>query len=290
MKILFITLGSQGDVSPFLHLALELKARGHEAVLLATEPYRSLVTNAGVAFESIQTEDRFHALAADKNIWKPVIGPATYLKANGEASEKIFEVVERHADQSPPLLVCNHSLPGGFFAARKLKLRIVSVFLQPYSIPSAVTMAKESPLINALLDRIGTSGRRFVIRSVQKVLERSAGENDFLSVGRFDADLLLGLWPDWFCPPKADWTRELATSGFVGSNGVSEDSKTLAQIDVTFLESSPLVFTMGSEMIQDFARQADLFADVCAKLGRKGIFVTPAMRGQPPRVHRELCL
>jgi sterol 3beta-glucosyltransferase len=50
MKILLITVGSQGDVQPFAALAGRLRGVGHDPVLAAPALYHGLATAAGVAF------------------------------------------------------------------------------------------------------------------------------------------------------------------------------------------------------------------------------------------------
>ena len=46
MKALLLTVGSQGDVQPFVALAVRLRAAGHEAVLDALQSYeRRIIHN-----------------------------------------------------------------------------------------------------------------------------------------------------------------------------------------------------------------------------------------------------
>jgi sterol 3beta-glucosyltransferase len=53
MKVLILTLGTRGDVQPFVALARELRSRGHDAVLAAPERFADLVTGHGVAFARV---------------------------------------------------------------------------------------------------------------------------------------------------------------------------------------------------------------------------------------------
>ena len=50
MKVLILTMGTRGDVQPYIGLAQELQRRGHEAVLGAPERFADLVTEHGVVF------------------------------------------------------------------------------------------------------------------------------------------------------------------------------------------------------------------------------------------------
>lgn len=50
MKVTIITLGSRGDVQPFIALARALDAGGHEATVATQSPFESLVTGQGARF------------------------------------------------------------------------------------------------------------------------------------------------------------------------------------------------------------------------------------------------
>ncbi|GAA4710684.1 sterol 3beta-glucosyltransferase [Promicromonospora umidemergens] len=53
MKALIMTLGTRGDVQPFVALARALDAAGHEAVLCAPHRFAELVTGNGVTFAGV---------------------------------------------------------------------------------------------------------------------------------------------------------------------------------------------------------------------------------------------
>src|SRR5487761_1383728 len=50
MRALLLTVGSQGDVQPFVALASRLRSGGHEAVLAAPALYRGLAAACDVPF------------------------------------------------------------------------------------------------------------------------------------------------------------------------------------------------------------------------------------------------
>ncbi len=51
MRVLLATLGSRGDVEPFLALALALQAAGHEPTLCASRRFQAWIAGWGVAYE-----------------------------------------------------------------------------------------------------------------------------------------------------------------------------------------------------------------------------------------------
>ena len=52
-RIALVTIGTQGDVQPYLALAIALQERGYGVVLGATEEFEDLVTGYGLEFHSL---------------------------------------------------------------------------------------------------------------------------------------------------------------------------------------------------------------------------------------------
>ncbi|GAB7044665.1 glycosyltransferase [Catenuloplanes niger] len=53
MKVLILTLGTRGDVQPFIALAHELRQRGHEAIVAAPQRFAGLAAAHGVPFSAL---------------------------------------------------------------------------------------------------------------------------------------------------------------------------------------------------------------------------------------------
>ena len=53
MKITMITLGSTGDVRPYMLLGRELHERGHEVTIAAFAPFQGMIEEAGMSFYPI---------------------------------------------------------------------------------------------------------------------------------------------------------------------------------------------------------------------------------------------
>ena len=50
MRISMLTIGSMGDVRPYVLLGKELKKRGHEITVAAFAPFREMAEEAGLHF------------------------------------------------------------------------------------------------------------------------------------------------------------------------------------------------------------------------------------------------
>src|SRR5687767_8766653 len=55
-RIILNTFGSFGDIHPYMALALELQARGHEPVMATMEFYREKITGAGLDFAPVRPD------------------------------------------------------------------------------------------------------------------------------------------------------------------------------------------------------------------------------------------
>jgi rhamnosyltransferase subunit B len=100
MKILLCSLGSHGDVHPYLALGRELLRRGHAVAFAASSYYRELIERYGIAFAPIRPEApldnravmakimdarrgpesviRKHAMPAIRESYQDLLGPAAH--------------------------------------------------------------------------------------------------------------------------------------------------------------------------------------------------------------------
>ena len=74
MRVLLVTVGSAGDVHPFVGIALALRQRGH-AVSIATNPYFGpLMERLGLPLRPIGTVEDFERAISHPGLWRPFRG------------------------------------------------------------------------------------------------------------------------------------------------------------------------------------------------------------------------
>ena len=61
LNILLMTIGSAGDVNPFLTLGCALQARSHRPILVTNEHFRTQAEHHGLEFLPLGTEDEYRA-------------------------------------------------------------------------------------------------------------------------------------------------------------------------------------------------------------------------------------
>lgn len=290
MTALFVTLGTKGDVYPFLGLAREIRAAGHRAVILTSEAHRRDVEAAGLEFESIQSAADHERLTLDPNTWKPFWGIKNYLeRAVAPSTKPAFMAINKHARGGKSFVVANSLMFGAHIAGEILGVPVASVFLQPYGHLSAADPAKDSPLANFTMSCAGHAGRRWLGSAATALFNSYLSEvqrfrlhmglprhPDLMGHARYEAPLLLNLWPDWYCPVKPDWPRGLLQTGFIDyTPGRAEEADPQLK---EFLAEKPVIFTMGSGYAGDLNRQINLFSETCDLLGAPGLLISAGLR------------
>src|SRR5258708_39942948 len=71
MHAILISMGSSGDVFPFLGLGIRLRTRGHRVTLLANEHYRQLVASHSLEFHALVSDAGTDELLGNPQLWHP---------------------------------------------------------------------------------------------------------------------------------------------------------------------------------------------------------------------------
>src|SRR5690348_9030609 len=143
MRIVLNTLGSFGDIHPYMAIALELQLRGHAPVIATMESYREKIEGAGLEFFPVRP-NLPEPKSQDSDLMGKVMEPKTGARFLTE--ELIFPAVRdsyadllaavKHAD----LLVTHPAAPAGPLVGRKTGMPWISTVLAPLSFFSAYDM------------------------------------------------------------------------------------------------------------------------------------------------------
>jgi UDP:flavonoid glycosyltransferase YjiC (YdhE family) len=85
--------------------------------------------------------------------------------------------------------------------------------------------------------------------------------------------MALGMFPEWYGPPQADWPPQMQLTGFPLFDGRQGNELPASLMQFCGAGSPPVAFTFGTGM----AHPADLFRsalEACRRLGVRGIFLT----------------
>ncbi len=284
--MLLPTLGSAGDVHPFIALALALQSRGHRATLLTNPLFQPLIERCGLGFEAVGSAERASAAINDPDIWHPRRGLPLVLQIMASAVAEVFSILERRAEAGTVVVASTLAL-GARIAQDKLGLPTATVHLQP-----SVLRSLDDPLVlwprHLRWQPRWTKATAFwlidrgwidpVLRPAVNALRLQLGLAPIDRVMHHwvhSPQCVLAMFPSWFAPARADWPRSTYLCGFPlwdarelpGPVPTEEIDGFLARGD------APIVVTAGSAA----ATLPRFFAEsvqALRALGRRALLVT----------------
>lgn len=293
-RFLLTTLGSLGDLHPYIAVAASLIRRGHQAVLAAAGEYREAVEGAGIEFAPVRPG------FAELGDYRSLVARSFDVRRGPEFL--IRELVMPHlrtayadlwtASEGADLLVSHpltYALP---MVAERRGLPWAATILSPMSFFSCY----DPPTIPSLpwLDYL-RSFRPWLFRPIfglAKLLirhwERPAGElrrelslpplsRPAIFEGQFSPLVNLALFDRLLAPPQPDWPQPLTICGAPLHDGPPADKKVLDDLaDFLAAGEPPLVFALGSSavwMAGDFWPEA---ISAARELGRRAVLITGA--------------
>ncbi len=136
MRLTLITIGSRGDIQPFIPLALGLKAAGHTVKIATHAPYEAFVRGSGLDFhpivgnpqEMLQEEGGLAWLETGRN-------PLTFLNRMRDLAAELMEQLGRDCleacQDADAVLFSTLGFFVGVPIAEKLGIRGIATYLQP---------------------------------------------------------------------------------------------------------------------------------------------------------------
>ncbi len=303
MRVLLTSIGSSGDINPFIALGLELKSRGHEPVLLVNPYFKETIECAGLVFEPLGEYMSAADFARDMPAaFGRVLGPLLifrrlFVPFVTEAVETIRRAAILHRSE---LLVGHHISLGLPWVAQELSLPWATCVLSPATLLS-LHDPSQMP-IGADLQRMPMWYRRFAHwshRTTMRLLiegplrrqRRARGLppcGDIFWGEMLSGDAVLGLWSPLLRPPASDDPQRMTVCGFSWFDRQSQYAEHGRRLDsaiAKFIDEGepPVIFTLGSVLSHVCAREFAAAAQACRILGCRGLLVTGRAESAPPR-------
>ena len=289
------SLGTGGDVEPFLRLGRVLAARGLSVTLASNAPYGELAAERGLSFRSLVTAEETERRLADPDLWHPVKGPLLAAEWGvGFLPAQYAELAEL-AREPGTVLVATPLVVAARLVQERLSRPLASILLQPWAIPSRLappvmpygfTLPRRAPRALGRLywSTFHGAAQLRLGRPINR-MRRTLGLPPVRNVVRwaFSPDLVVGLFPDWFAPPAGDWPRELRLTGFPLERPCGELPP---ELDAFCRHEPPIAITFGTGM-RHAERPFAATIEACQKLARPGIVLArhPPSMELPPSIH-----
>ncbi|HXD31557.1 MAG TPA: glycosyltransferase [Pyrinomonadaceae bacterium] len=303
-RIILTTFGSYGDIHPYMALAAELHARGHQPVIATSELYREKLETAGFDFVPVRPNlpppaEQDPELIA--RVMHPMKGSAVLLNEMlfpflREAYEDLLQAI-KGAD----LLLTHPITFAGPLVARKTGIPWVSSVLAPASFMSAYD--PPVPPFWRWMRHVELFGPRFVAGFFKQAKKayRSRTYNKFrdelglpddgnpVFEGQHSPTLILALFSKIFAQPQPDWPSQAKATGFPFYDGNVEQGMPQDLLDFLDAGPPPIVFTLGTSAVwvaKDFYSESIAAAK---SLGRRAVLLIGDQRNRlseslPPEI------
>ena len=137
-RVVLATIGTRGDVQPYLALAVALQNHGYSVVFGATEEFEQLIASYGIEFHSLgpSIAEFLHQSRFEKAMSQSMLinGPALLTQG-----QRILEAAARRAwvmAQGADLILLNMNVSFGIDIAEALDIPVIMMALQPLTTTS----------------------------------------------------------------------------------------------------------------------------------------------------------
>jgi rhamnosyltransferase subunit B len=303
-RVVLTTFGSFGDIHPYMAIAMELQARGHEPVIATSSLYRNKIEGAGILFTPVRPNlppPHEQAQELMERVMEPKTGPRFLVEELilPEIRESYTDLLE--AVQGADLLISHPATYAVPLVGRKTGMPWISTALAPMSFfssydvpvppfwPWTMKLRIFGPrFMGTLMNLMKSSYRAKAFDTLRHELEIPDFGNPVFD-GQHSPALILALFSKIFAQPQPDWPPQTRITGFPFYDGRHENE--MPHELVQFLDSgeSPIVFTLGSSAVwvaRDFFKESIIAAEM---LGRRAILLIGDERNRlteslPPRI------
>jgi len=293
MHVIISTIGTYGDVYPYIAVGQELAKRGHAVQLLTSAFFREHVEKAGIPFISVLSAEDYLTAVRDPDNGHPWRGLRAGWRHLLPAMSAGYAELIRHARPGETVLLGSSMAFWVRLAQEKFSYPAATMHLSPSFLFSAEDPAQfallpwlgrlPSPVIDVALTQI----ERFVADPIMapglNALRASIGLPPVSHIARrwaHSPQRVIGAFPAWFVRPASDWPPNTVCTGI--PKPAADQGAVLAPALSSFLDAGapPLAITSGSGMphARDFFARA---LEACRRLGKRLVLVT-AFRDQLP--------
>ena len=295
LHVLLPTMGSAGDVHPFIALGAALKARGHRATILTNPIFQELIEAQGIGFLAVGSAAQAHAAIANPELWHLRKGFKVIAQMIVPAISQIYRLIEKHADSNTVVAFSSLAF-GARIAQEKLGVPSASVHLQPSVIRTFVDQGMMGNVrLSASRPKWFKQGLFRIIdvlildRRLKAPLNELRAQLGLAPVDRVmhrwmhSPELVIAFFPEWFAAPQPDWPANTHAVGFPLWDADGEAAPLAEAEEFLQAGAAPIVFTPGSagSTMQRFFKES---VKAARHLGLRAMLVTNYPEQVPPNL------
>jgi rhamnosyltransferase subunit B len=285
-RIVITTLGSLGDIHPYLALAVGLKERKHEPILATSPYYRSTIEKAGIGFYPVRPDVDPQDATLAPQILHPLNGPEFLIRKIILPHLRDSYADLWNATEGADLLVTHPITYAGPLVAQKRTIPWVSTVLAPMSFFSAhdlpvfpgLTILVKLRLFGPAMSRLLLKFTKTFTRTWSKPIDALRKEvglslgRDPIYEGQFSSELNLALFSKVLATPQPDWPLNTRVTGYPFYENTEAS---LAPEIERFLASGspPVVFTLGTSAAMAPGRFYEESVNAAKKIGVRALLL-----------------
>ena len=292
MRALLLTVGSQGDVQPFVALASRLRSSGHEAVLAAPAVYQGLAMASDVPFVPLGLDmDEVGRAVQGKHGLRHVLA---FTRAMGRRAQYVLPAVTATARDGADIVVHHPVLPIGQHLAELLGVPAVVAPPMPALVPTGEFLSPAWPFRGRLpktVNRGSYRAARYLTgawcrgdidtwRRDVLALEPSPGRHDPLSPRTH----VLHSFSKHVVPRPADWPATAHITGYwfrdTNKDKVWTPPRRLAEFLDEGKQEPPVYIGFGSMPVDDPVKLAAAVTMALRQTGLRAVVssLSPELR------------
>lgn len=296
MRIAFFTVGSHGDVNPFLAVARELVTRGHEVSFYATAYFANDARESGITFHPLSAELDVEKLLRDPDLMHRRKGGRKVFQLLYDGIPEMIAATRREIESNKPDVIVAHQITfGARWVAQQLGVPVALCSLSPMmwlNHRDPVRFFQQQP---GKLGRFAAGAATPLMKLLARVLIyprfnelRKANGFPPLADPFIDefcgGDLNLGLWSPHLRPALEGDPPRTHVTGFAWHD--RSHANPLAPELEAFLDAGPppIVFTLGTAAVHTAGDYYHLAIDAARQLNRRAILLTGKREYAPTTV------
>lgn len=294
MKILIITVGTRGDVQPYVALGKGLQAAGHAVTVCTCQKFESFVTEHGLSYgyinngllDFMHSEDGRIAMEQTSNLFEMIRTGIRLLPQVGpRVRQQISDAWKAAQQVNPDLILFHPKAIGAKDFAERLNIPCMLAFYLPMYVPTGECPAMGFPGL-----KIGRWYNRFTYRVINRATWLGTGKyvNEWRTAngltarraGRYlerengDAIPALHAYSPSVVAEPADWPDNAAVTGYLFME--QQDDWQPPEELQKFLDAGepPVYFGFGSIFGRDPARLTGIVRDAIQQSGVRAIIAS----------------
>ncbi len=291
MHITILTLGSRGDVQPFIALGMGLHQAGFKVKVASQATFESEIRSRGLEFALMSGNPKEGIESAEGQAMLRTKNPIDFVRRMGDLLEPIMETVlldSWQACQGTDAIIGGGFPFWGFDIAQKLNIP----FYYAYLTPSYPTTNFPNPITPPHLEKLGSIYNRFSYTLTNQLFWQffrkpvnqfrdnilnlpptNIWQNAFTKMEDAKVNYLIGCSPSITSKPK-DWSNRVHLTGYWFLDTPDNFIPPTDLVEFLKAGSAPVYIGFGSMAGEEAQNIAEIALAALAKTQQRGIFLS----------------